>query len=311
MKKDSELKQGELELINKYTRRSYSEDEIYVFSLVLCDNEIDRDNERFSEDALKKLEKLFVGVTGITDHDPKTENQTARIFSCRTETIEDRLTSDGKPYVQLKARAYIPRADSSELINLIDSGIKKEVSVGCSVSRRICSVCGKSISVCGHIKGRYYDGRFCYAALEDPTDAYEWSFVAVPAQRAAGVTKAFDKGGEYMDIEKRIFSGGSQSFTAEEMNVLAEKFRSLGEKAADGETYRKRLIEDINKAAAFALPELRRDTLGFITGKMNAVQLEELCKALTKKASEHMPLRPQLAGMTPAKRNNNNEFTNI
>ena len=114
-----------------------------------------------------------------------------------------------------------------------------------------------------------------------------------------------------MDIEKRIFSGGSQSFTAEEMNVLAEKFRSLGEKAADGETYRKRLIEDINKAAAFALPELRRDTLGFITGKMNAVQLEELCKALTKKASEHMPLRPQLAGMTPAKRNNNNEFTNI
>ena len=39
MKKDSELKQGELELINKYTRRSYSEDEIYVFSLVLCDNE--------------------------------------------------------------------------------------------------------------------------------------------------------------------------------------------------------------------------------------------------------------------------------
>ena len=44
---------------------------------------------------------------------------------------------------------------------------------------------------------------------------------------------------------------------------------------------------------------------------MNAVQLEELCKALTKKASEHMPLRPQLAGMTPAKRNNNNEFTNI
>ena len=45
-------------------------------------------------------------------------------------------------------------------------------------------------ATCGHQPGKKYGGRLCYTLLEDPTDAYEWSFVAVPAQPAAGVTKA-------------------------------------------------------------------------------------------------------------------------
>lgn len=47
----------------------------------LCDNEIDRDGERFSLEALEQLKALFVGKTGIFDHDPKGENQTARIYA--------------------------------------------------------------------------------------------------------------------------------------------------------------------------------------------------------------------------------------
>ena len=34
-----------------------------------------------------------------------------------------------------------------------------------------------------------YDGKTCHFVLSDPQDAYEWSFVAVPAQRDAGVIK--------------------------------------------------------------------------------------------------------------------------
>ena len=37
----------DLALINRYTRRPFSEEEIYTFSVVLCDNEVDRDFERF------------------------------------------------------------------------------------------------------------------------------------------------------------------------------------------------------------------------------------------------------------------------
>ena len=48
------------------------------------------------------------------------------------------------------------------------------------------------LTVCpnGHVKGEDVDGVPCVGNLDDPKDAYEWSFVAVPAQRGAGVTKS-------------------------------------------------------------------------------------------------------------------------
>lgn len=306
------LRAGELELINSYARRAMSEDEVYAFSVVLCDNETDRDFERFSDSALKKLEKLFVGVTGVLDHDTKSNNQTARIFSCRAEEVEGKKTSDGRQYIRLCARAYMPKTENNkDFIMQLDSGIKKEVSVGCSIAKRICSVCGCENGSCNHIRGRSYDGEVCYKILDEPTDAYEWSFVAVPAQKAAGVIKSYKKGEKSMDIEKRLFSGEAEAFTVDEMNIIAEKFRILQEKAADGETYRRRLEADINKLAAFALPQLKRDVLDFITGKMNAVQLENLRKALSEGRENSTPLKPQLGAAVKNVRTDNNAFKNI
>ena len=54
----------ELELINRFTRRNLAKNEVYAFSVVLCDNDVDRDGERFTTDSLYELEKLFVGKTG-------------------------------------------------------------------------------------------------------------------------------------------------------------------------------------------------------------------------------------------------------
>ena len=34
-----------MEKINLYTRRAYKPEEVYTFSVVLCDNEVDRDSE--------------------------------------------------------------------------------------------------------------------------------------------------------------------------------------------------------------------------------------------------------------------------
>ena len=51
----------DLECINQYTRRPFTEQEVYTFSVVLCDNEIDRDFERFSVEALHTLSQLFLG----------------------------------------------------------------------------------------------------------------------------------------------------------------------------------------------------------------------------------------------------------
>ena len=58
----------DMEKINRYTRRAYGPEEVYVFSLVLCDNEIDRDFERFSLEALNGLKEMFPGKTCLFDH---------------------------------------------------------------------------------------------------------------------------------------------------------------------------------------------------------------------------------------------------
>lgn len=191
------MDQKTLDLINKFTRRPFTEEELFVFSVVLCDNDIDRDNERFSDDALVSLKDLFIGKTGIFDHDSAASNQNARIFRTEVVTDEERSTKYGKPYKYLKAMAYMVRTDeNSALIAEIDGGIKKEVSISCSAAGRICSVCGcdKNVSQCSHVKGKSYNGQLCHTVLTDITDAYEWSFVAVPAQVNAGVTKRCTSG---------------------------------------------------------------------------------------------------------------------
>ena len=294
----NDIREGELELINKHTRTPLTENDVYAFSVILCDNDIDRDFERFSDNALDELAKLFDGVTGIADHNPKSSNQTARIFSCKAEFVPDKFTSDGKPYKRLFARAYVPKSQK-DFITSLESGIKKEVSIGCSVKKRICSICGNEIALCSHSKGKYYSNKLCFVTLDNPTDAYEWSFVAVPAQKNAGVIKNFNpKGMDKMNIEKRLFSGEEQTFSADEVRELAETFRSLKQKANDGEIYRNSLIKEIKTLSAFALPDISAETL------------ENITKAFEAKTADIIPVEPQLS-KNGSVRTSNNIYKNI
>ena len=204
MENDFALDEALLEKLNRFTRSEVKAEDVYTFPVILCDNEVDRDGERFSADALQRLSELFVGKTGIFDHDPKGENQTARIFDCEVKAEQNRLTKAGEPYSCLVAKAYMIRTEKSkDLIAEIEGGIKKEVSVGCSVKRKLCSVCGTDLreEQCGHIKGKYYDGKLCSVILDEPDDAYEWSFVAVPAQKNAGVTKTYGSKAEEASLK--------------------------------------------------------------------------------------------------------------
>ncbi|HBB19752.1 MAG TPA: hypothetical protein DCZ62_04855 [Ruminococcus sp.] len=251
-----------LDKINKFTRRPLTEEEVYVFPAVLCDNDIDRDGERFSDEALETLRELFVGRTGIFDHKAAAANQAARIFD--TELAEDpsRKTKDGRPYKFLRAKAYMVRTEENrDLIAEIDGGIKKEVSISCAAAVRRCSVCGndRNSGGCAHVNGKTYAGRLCHTILDKITDAYEWSFVAVPAQVRAGVTKKFSDGEAHPapvqteDIAQELrrdirrlayFSGGRAACAAAELAArelgcqelikLKKSYEALAEKACGG-----------------------------------------------------------------------------
>ncbi len=235
-----------LEQLNRFTRRELSADEVYIFTVTLCDNEVDRDNERFSRKSLDEMAEKFIGVTGIFDHDPKGGNQTARLFM--TEVIEEeRENSVGEKYAYLKGYAYMVRTESNaDLIREIDGGIKKEVSVSCSSNRQVCSVCGadRRVKACRHVKGRTYDGKKCFFTLEDISDAYEWSFVAVPAQVCAGVTKRF----------------GGEECSEGRADAEARVIRALVLKNPDG--YAKKIFDSVKD-------------------KLSDCELEELCHSLS------------------------------
>jgi hypothetical protein len=216
------LSAEELAEINKFSVKELTEDEVYTFSVVLCDNDIDRDIEKFSVSALEKLAELYVGKTGIFDHNPSAQNQSARIYHTEIVRDESRTLEDGEPYTQLVAKAYMMKtASNADLIAEIDGGIKKEVSISCSVGSKKCSICGaeRHDATCEHNKGQVYEGKRCYIVLDEPTDAYEWSFVAVPAQKAAGVTKTFSEA-EKEEKTKSILAG-----IAREIEIMKMKGR--------------------------------------------------------------------------------------
>lgn len=200
----------DLKKINQFTRRELTADEVYVFTVALCDNDVDRDYEKFTVEALKELQPLFIGKPGILDHSMRSEDQNSRVFETWVEQVPVKKTRDGEDLYQLKAKAYILKSEkSAALIDEIDAGIKKEVSVSCNMAVSKCSICGASPrDRCEHMRGQEYDGQLCFFTLEQPEDAYEFSFVAVPAQRGAGVTKSFDleKGRECRKLEA-VFNG--------------------------------------------------------------------------------------------------------
>ena len=248
-----------LDKINRFTRRPLNEEEVYVFSVILCDNDIDRDCERFSDGALEALKESFVGRTGIFDHNTAAANQNARIFDTELVTDSSRTTAYGAPYKYLKAMAYMVRTeDNRNLIAEIDGGIKKEVSISCSAAKRICSICGndKSVTTCAHVKGRRYGGQLCHTVLADITDAYEWSFVAVPAQVNAGVTKRY-----------------SEADTV--------KAQSAAEAAADEE-----LRRDIRRIAYFAGGREAADIASVSASALSTQQLIALRKSFEAKCGK-------------------------
>ena len=286
----------ELELINTYTRRTLTADEVYVFTVVRCDNDVDRDGERFTVESLFALEKLFVGKTGIFDHDPSAKNQTARIISCKVENIASRVTATGDEYFCLKARAYLPRTEgNAELIAALDSGIVKEVSVGCAVGKILCSICGEEIGLCPHRKGETYGGKLCCGELSDPYDAYEWSFVAVPAQKNAGVTKtAYGKENDMEGIMKKLSRGQSATFSDRDCKKLLEYINTLKQSAKDGVYYRDSLTSEVLRLSAAVQPGISRETMESVTKGMTVAQLKEFKTAFEKQRAEIIPIAPQL-----------------
>ena len=269
--------EAQLAKINLYSKTPLKAEEVYCFSVRLCDDLPDRDYERFDTAALPVLAELFRGKTGIADHDWSAERQIARIFD--TEV----LSENGARYI--RAHCYMLRTEkNADLISEIEGGIKKEVSVGCAVRRTVCSVCGKPYGVCAHRKGLDYDGRTCYAVLCDPTDAYEFSFVAVPAQRQASVLKR--KGGVCMTLQELVTKSGTPE--------LCDRLKALEEEAQFGRECRETMVAETVSLGLLLDFGADEATLQKAFSALDSRQLRTLKAAMAQKAAVLFPPEAQL-----------------
>ena len=290
----------ELARINAFAKTALRPEEVYTFAVKLCDNEVDRDYERFPRQTLETLSEMFVGKSGIFDHNWSASAQTARIY--RTEIVEEaHLTAAGDRYCYIKGYAYMLRSEkNAALIEEIEGGIKKEVSVGCSVAKSICSVCGREIAACEHERGQRYGDTLCYAELTDAMDAYEWSFVAVPAQRQAGVIKRFgqEECGSLRELVKRHGSRAQER----EMERL-ERMSLLGR------SYLHELRAEVKRLMLLAEENLDGALVETMAEKLDEPELRQLKQAYGAKAAKKLGLGAQLAQMpAPGEQTDESDF---
>ena len=266
----------QMEAIHAQCKGKLTAEQVYVFALRLCDDQIDRDGERFDTGALPALAKMFIGKTGIVDHRWASDGQVARIFE--TQVVQE----NGVSYI--KAWAYMRRGGANDaVIADIEAGIKKEVSVGCAMGRAVCSVCGSEYGTCGHQKGKHYDGMLCCAILKEPMDAYEFSFVAVPAQREAGVLKAW--GGRSRCLKE----------LAEEFGAQGE-YRALQQDARLGQQYRRELENEVVRLCLALELGAEEPVLRSVLKNAGHGDLLSLRDALQEKMGQMYPVRGQLPG---------------
>lgn len=137
----------ELARINRFAKKELRAEEVYTFAVKLCDNEVDRDFERFDRAALEELSELFVGRTGIFDHSWSAGGQTARIYraavvkavkvsaatptgyeaafaALEQEAVDVIVCDSTSVDVQLKLRASVEKASGAqkERIGVVSGG---------------------------------------------------------------------------------------------------------------------------------------------------------------------------------------------
>lgn len=166
----------DLEKINKFTRKPLTSDDVAIFEVTLCDNEVDKDFECFDKGALEMIRTLSVGNLGVLDDVSHSTDQIARIYDCQINEL-NKLTQSGEYYKKVVAKVYIILTpNNSSLVEKL-SFTPVEVGIGCCIKDCTCSICGQNmrVSACRHIKGKKYKGKLCYGVLSGMYDFLEWS----------------------------------------------------------------------------------------------------------------------------------------
>ncbi len=115
IEKRAEPGEGDLAKINAQPLRELGAEEVFIFRIAAADTLVDRDYERFSQECLEGMAKLYVGKPVLTDHSWSAGKQLARVYDAEVEA-----TAEGH---RLVLRCFMPRTeDNRGTITAIEAG---------------------------------------------------------------------------------------------------------------------------------------------------------------------------------------------
>lgn len=181
------IAQEDIDKINKFTVNPVESKDIKVYTALLIDDKMTRNNTVYNKEFQSMLLSLPVGegnfigapiLFGDTkDHQHAANAQVGRIF-------EAEQVVDKEGHYGVMAKLYVLVSNENEdLIKKIDSGILKEMSISTKVELPICSLCGQDIRSCDHTIGQ----NGCYVVMSGTGFVAETSFVAVPGSNVAKI----------------------------------------------------------------------------------------------------------------------------
>jgi len=165
----------DLDAINRHTLKPVTKDDIAVFRMDLCNDQVDRHFSRFPQKELRAINDMIVGKPLMELHDTHGRQPLGKFF-------QSRMNKDGGN-VSVQPDCFILRTPANEeMIRNIEAGICCGTSIGFSFENPECSICEGDLRECSHYPGIDYDGERCHYVMHDVSDVYEGSVVPLGSQ---------------------------------------------------------------------------------------------------------------------------------
>lgn len=275
VKSDGTPSEDQLKLINQYTLKDLSAEELYTRTTILAHNAIDRDNEVFDDALLEQFVRTLPGKGLFNKHPMGWDGDSgpgmgrwysARILDvtideARTLTREDLKFPPGTERAKLlETSYYLPRSRKNEdLVIDIDAGVASDVSIGFRAAQRTDITDGQ-----GNVIAR---------RLHAPGEALEASLVWLGAQPGARTVKNLKTDSNEEDQPMAMTPEEKQAFdqARADAKAQADKVTELQPKATAYDTIKQAVGDDLSDQDVIELAKHAKD----LRGKM----IEEIISA--------------------------------
>lgn len=174
----------DLAKIQRFALKELAADEVAVFRMNLCNDQIDRHASCFPKEELEAINKLIRGKPTMVNHD-MSQMPRGRFFDSRMAKgpTGSQSITESKDALFVQPSFYMLRDDeNASFIRNIEAGIYSGTSIGFAFDLAECSICHTDMKSCAHWPGEAYDDQECHYIMHGVSDVFEGSIVPLGSQ---------------------------------------------------------------------------------------------------------------------------------